>query len=127
MKLYAFAVLFLVSGCSTTSSISQGTEKAGVVVIKDSTTPHLWTFQKIITGSIEVCAAKAEKILEVQGYSNITKSVYEEHIYFYANFINNRAGIHCTNVGGKSFVYGALAGAEVKTVEALRNNISWKF
>jgi hypothetical protein len=127
MKLYAFAILFLISGCSTTSSIPKGSENSGVVVIKNTSTPQLWTFQKAITGTIEVCAAKAEKILEMQGYSNITKSVYEEHIYFYANFINNRAGIHCTNVGGKSFVYGAVAGAEVKTVETLRNNISWKF
>lgn len=127
MKYYAFAILFIVSGCSNTSTLPEKPQGASVAVIKENPAPQLWTFQKKITGSIEICAVKAESILKLQGFSNITKSVYDEHTYFYANFVNNRAGIHCTSVGGKIFVYGAVAGPDVKTVEALRNNISWKF
>lgn len=127
MKYYAFAILFIVSGCSNTSTLSKNPERSSAVVIKEIPTPQLWTFQKEITGTVEICATKAESILKLQGFSNITKSVYDKHTYFYANFVNNRAGIHCTSVGGKIFVYGAVAGPDVKTVEALRNNISWKF
>lgn len=61
------------------------------------------------------------------GFTDIVKSVYETETYLYANFINNRAGIQCTSVGGKIFVYGSVAGADVKTVEILRNNIFTKF
>ncbi|RYY74308.1 MAG: hypothetical protein EOO52_15770 [Gammaproteobacteria bacterium] len=127
MKLYAFLVLFVVSGCSSSAPLSKKSENPGAGAIKENAAPQLWTFQKEITGSVEICAVKAESILKLQGFSNITKSVYDQHIYFYANFINNRAGIHCTSVGEKILVYGAVAGSDVKTVEALRNNISWKF
>lgn len=127
MKYYAFAILFIVSGCSNTSTLPEKPQAASVVSIKENPAPQLWTFQKEITGTVEICATKAESILKLQGFSNITKSVYDEQTYFYANFVNNRAGIHCTSIGGKIFVYGAVAGHDVKTVEALRNNISWKF
>ena len=127
MKFYAFVLLFIVSGCSSTSTVPKASETSNVITIKENPTPQLWTFQKEITGTIETCAVKAESILKLQGYSNITKSIYAEQTYFYANFANNRAGVHCTSVGGKMFVYGAVAGIDVKIVETLRNNIAWKF
>lgn len=127
MKFYAFIILFMVSGCSSTSTLSKKSENASVVTVKENPTPQLWTFQKELNGSVEICAIKADDILKLLGFSNISKSVYDEQTYFYANFINNRAGIHCTNIGGKTFVYGAVAGSDPKTVETLRNNIAWKF
>ena len=130
MKAYTFAILLAVTGCSSTSVVSEelGTRVIKEeVVIKEDNTPQLWTGQKELTESVEVCAFKAESILSSLGFSKITKSVYESQTYIYANFVNNRAGLHCTSVGGKTFVYGAIAGPDVKTVETLRNNIFWKF
>lgn len=127
MKVYAFTVLLIISGCSTTSTVSEKASTKEVVIIKENPTPQLWTGHKELTGSIETCAFKAENILGALGFSNITKSIYEAETYIYANFTNNRAGIHCTSIAGKTFVYGSVAGADVKTVETLRNNIFWKF
>jgi len=127
MKVYAFAILLTLTGCSSTQVVKEKPGNKEVVGIKEDKIPQLWTGQKELTESIEVCAFKAESILSSLGFSKITKSVYESQTYIYANFVNNRAGLHCTSVGGKTFVYGAVAGPDVKTVETLRNNIFWKF
>ena len=94
---------------------------------KEAVVPQLWTGHKELTESVDVCALKAESILGVLGFSNLTKSAYETETYVYGNYVNNRAGIHCTSIAGKTFVYGSVAGADLKAVEALRNNIFWKF
>ena len=127
MKVFILMAVAVLVGCSSTTKSSEESSSKEVVVIKEYPTPQLWTGHKELTESVEVCASKAEKILSSLGFSNITKSVYESESYLYANFLNNRAGIHCTSIGGKTFVYGSVAGAEVKTVETLRNNIFWKF
>lgn len=89
--------------------------------------PQLWTGNKQLDGNIESCARKVGKILNSLGFTNITKSVYPAETYFYANVADNRAGIHCTSINGKTFVYGSVAGTDVKTVESLRNKIFWSF
>jgi len=127
MKTYGFALILLITGCSAAPTVSKKSERPDVVVIKEVPTPQLWTGHKELTGSVDSCAFKAESILNMLGFTDIVKSVYETETYLYANFINNRAGIHCTSVGGKIFVYGSVAGADVKTVEILRNNIFTKF
>ncbi len=127
MKVFALIAMVALVGCSSTTKVSEKSSNKEVVVIKEHPTPHLWAGHKQLTESIEVCASKAESILSSLGFSNITKSVYESETYLYANFLNNRAGIHCTSIGGKTFVYGSVAGAEAKSVETLRNNIFWKF
>ena len=127
MKVYTFAILLAVTGCSSTQVATEKPASKEASMIKEDKIPQLWTGQKELTESIEFCAFKAESILSSLGFSKITKSVYESQTYIYANFVNNRAGLHCTSVGGKTFVYGAVAGPDVKTVETLRNNIFWKF
>ena len=127
MKTYGFAILLVITGCSSTQVITEKPLSKEVTMIKEDKTPQLWTGQKELNESVEVCAFKAESILSSLGFSKITRSVYESQTYIYANFVNNRAGLHCTSVGGKTFVYGAVAGSDVKTVETLRNNIFLKF
>lgn len=89
--------------------------------------PQLWTGSKRIDGSIEACAVKAEQTLSSIGFIHVTKSIYETETYFYGNLNNNRAGIHCTSVAGRTFVFGSVAGPDVKTVESLRNKIFYRF
>ena len=96
-------------------------------VNKGAQPPQLWTGSKRIDGSVEACALKAEQTLNSIGFVQVTKSVYETETYFYGNLGNNRAGIHCTKVAGRTFVFGSVAGSDVKTVEALRNKIFWVF
>jgi len=127
MKVYTFAILLTVTGCSSTQAVKEKPASKEVAMIKEDKIPQLWTGQKELAESIEACAIKAESILSSLGFSKITKSVYESQTYIYGNFVSNRAGLHCTSVGGKTFVYGAVAGPDVKTVETLRNNIFWKF
>ena len=127
MKTYAYLICLIFTGCASKAIPLEKPANKEVVVINENKTPQLWTGQKELNESVEVCAFKAESILSSLGFSKITKSVYESQTYIYANFVNNRAGLHCTSVGGKTFVYGAVAGPDVKTVETLRNNIFWKF
>ena len=127
MKFFALVAVIALVGCSSTTKVTEKSTNKEVVVIKEHPTPQLWTGHKELSESIEVCASKTESILSSLGFSDITKSVYESETYVYGNFLNNRAGIHCTSIRGKTFVYGSVAGADVKTVETLRNNIFWKF
>src|SRR6187402_3571432 len=106
---------------------SEKADPESAATIKPNQAPQLWTGNKQLDGNIESCAVKAEKILNSLGFTNITKSVYPAETYFYANFTDNRAGIHCTIINGRAFVYGSVAGSDTKIVESLRNNIFWKF
>ena len=94
---------------------------------KDGQPPHLWTGSKRIDGSIEACALKAEQTLNSLGFLHVSKSIYETETYFYGSLGNNRAGIHCTKVAGRTFVFGSVAGADLKKVESLRNSIFGNF
>jgi len=96
-------------------------------VNKQTQAIQLWTGNKLLVGDIAVCAKKTEEILNSLGFIKITKSVYPSETYFYANLNENRVGIHCTNIAGQTFVYGSVAGINVKTVEVLRNSIFGKF
>jgi hypothetical protein len=73
-------------------------------------TIQLWTGNKLLVGDIAAC-------------TNVTKSVYPAETYFYANLNENRTGIHCTSIKGQTFVYGSVAGVDIKMVESLRNDI----
>jgi len=84
---------------------------------------QLWTGNKLLNGDIAACAKKVEVVLESLGFQNMTKSVYPTETFFYANHNENRTGIHCTSIAGQTFVYGSVAGVDVKAVERLRNSI----
>lgn len=84
---------------------------------------QLWTGNKLLTGDVAACATKVEVALNSLGFRDIHKSSYPTETYFYANLYENRAGVHCTRIAGQTFVYGSVAGVNVKTVELLRNNI----
>ena len=104
-------------------SAVQNAKPVSTTGIKQNQAPQLWTGNKQLDGNIESCARKAEKIITSLEFTNITKSVYPAETYFYADFKHNRTGIHCTSINGKTFVYGSVAGSNVKTVESLRNKI----
>lgn len=89
-------------------------------------TIQLWTGNKLLVGDIAACTKKVEATLISVGFTNITKSVYPAETYFYANLNENRTGIHCTSIKGQTFVYGSVAGVDIKMVESLRNDIFGK-
>lgn len=68
------------------------------------------------------CAVRAEGILTALGFRHVIK----HGTYVYGNFGHNRAAIKCVPAYGKTFVYTAVAGPEVRVVERLRNEIAWK-
>ncbi|HTF95344.1 MAG TPA: hypothetical protein VL995_04350 [Cellvibrio sp.] len=110
----------LATGASNKKTLDTGTATQPPAI-------QLWTGNKLLAGDIAACALKTEEILNYLGFTSISKSVYPTETYFYANFVGNRAGIHCTNIAGQTFVYGSVAGTDVKTVELLRNRIFGKF
>ena len=61
-------------------------------------------------------------ILETLGFASIIKN----DKYVYGNLDGNRATIKCVDLSGKSFVYTAVAGSNIKLVEKIRNKISWQ-
>lgn len=103
------------AGCASNPEIK-------TVTIEKTFTPHLWSDHKELNESVEMCAIKGESILSSLGF----KSVVKNGNYVYGNFNDNRAAIKCVKVSGKTFVYVAVAGPEVKLVEKLRNEIVWK-
>jgi hypothetical protein len=84
--------------------------------------PQLWSHHKQLNISASQCASNGQLILERLGFSSIVKN----ENYIYGNFNGNRAVIKCVEMSEKSFVYTAVAGADVALVEKLRNEISWK-
>lgn len=96
--------------------------KTKLVTVKKEYTPQLWSHHKLLNETPELCAEKGVSILNSLGF----KSVVKNGNYVYGNFSSNRAAIKCVTVNKQTFVYTAVAGADVKLVEKLRNEISWK-
>lgn len=84
--------------------------------------PHLWSGQKIIDQSPELCATNGVKILKSLSFVSVVKN----GSYVYGNLMANRAAIKCVPNGESTFVYAAVAGPDVKQVERLRNEIVWR-
>ena len=84
--------------------------------------PQLWSHHKILDVNSEECAVKGQVILETLGFSSIIKN----DKYVYGNLDGNRATIKCVDLSDQSFVYIAVAGANIKLVEKIRNKISWQ-
>jgi hypothetical protein len=87
-----------------------------------SSVPQLWSHHKILDLNSKECAIKGQVILETLGFTSIIKN----DKYVYGNLDGNRATIKCVDLSGKSFVYTAVAGANIKLVENIRNKISWQ-
>lgn len=87
-----------------------------------SSVPQLWSHHKILDLNSEECAIKGQIILEALNFTSIIKN----DKYVYGNLHGNRATIKCVDLSGKSFVYTAVAGANIKRVEEIRNKISWQ-
>ena len=87
---------------------------------------QLWTGHKLLKNDMATCASKIEVALTSLGFRDITKSTYTTEMYVYANLNENRVGLHCTSVARQTFVYGSVAGLNVKVVESLRNTIFQK-
>lgn len=87
-----------------------------------SSVPHLWSHHKLLKISVDECSTQALSILKTLGFSSVVKNEQ----YVYGNYQGNRAAIKCVKLADKSFVYTAVAGADMKLVEQLRNKISWK-
>ena len=92
------------------------------VTIQKEYTPQIWSSHKVLEETPEMCAVKGKSILKSLGF----KSVIKNGSFVYGNFNSNRAIIKCVLVSKKTFVYTAVAGADVKLVEKLRNEIAWK-
>lgn len=88
----------------------------------NSSVPQLWSHHKILDVNSERCAIKGQVILEALGFTSIIKN----DKYVYGNLDGNRATIKCVDLSGKSFVYTAVAGSDIKLVEKIRNKISWQ-
>ncbi|WP_281561081.1 hypothetical protein [Thalassomonas sp. RHCl1] len=87
-----------------------------------SAVPQLWSHHKFLEISADECSNNALSILNELGFNSVIKN----KLYVYGNRNGNRAAIKCVNMGGNSFVYAAVAGADVTLVEKLRNEIAWK-
>lgn len=101
---------------------TQTVTETKLVTVEKEYTPQLWSHHKVVKESPALCAVKGVSILNSLGF----KSVVKNGNYVYGNFSNNRAAIKCVTVDKQTFVYAAVAGADVKTVEKLRNEIAWK-
>lgn len=89
-----------------------------------SKVPQLWSHHKLLEMSAVQCSNNALSILNSLGFNSVVKN----ELYVYGNLNGNRAAIKCVDVDmvNNSFVYTAVAGANVKLVEKLRNEIAWK-
>jgi hypothetical protein len=125
VKYLTLALIILLSGCATSLEKEPDTNaiaKTKLITVKKEYTPQLWSHHKLLKESPALCAEKGVSILNSLGF----KSVVKNGNYVYGNFSNNRAAIKCVTVNNQTFVYTAVAGADVKLVEKLRNEISWK-
>ncbi|WP_217693834.1 hypothetical protein [Thalassotalea sp. PP2-459] len=93
-----------------------------MITVEKEYTPQLWSHHKLLKETPELCAVKGVSILSSLGF----KSIVKNGNYVYGNFSSNRAAIKCVSVNKQTFVYTAVAGADVKLVEKLRNEIAWK-
>ncbi|NRA56368.1 MAG: hypothetical protein HRU23_19675 [Gammaproteobacteria bacterium] len=84
--------------------------------------PQLWSHHRWLTISVDECSSNAVLILGTLGFQSIVKNKH----YVYGNLNGIRATIKCVDMAKASFVYTAVAGADVKLVEKLRNEIAWK-
>lgn len=99
-----------------------GNSEVKTLTIQKEFAPHIWSDHKIFKGSLEMCAAKGESILESLGFIHVVRNGY----FVYGNFSINRAVIKCVSVEDRVFVYAAVAGPKVQLVEKLRNEIIWQ-
>ena len=85
--------------------------------------PHLWSGQKVLAVSPQVCAASGERILRALSFAGVVRN----GSYVYGTLMANRAAIKCIAIGdGRTFVYAAVAGPDRAQVERLRNEIVWR-
>jgi hypothetical protein len=89
---------------------------------ENNSVPQLWSHHKLLEISADECSNNALSILNTLGF----KSVVKNEQYVYGNLNGNRATIKCVGIANNSFVYTAVAGANVTLVEKLRNEIAWK-
>ena len=125
IKYLTLALIITLSGCASSPEKipeEKVITKTKLVTVKKEYTPQLWSHHKALKETPEICAVKGVSILNSLGF----KSVVKNGNYVYGNFSNNRAAIKCVKVNKQTFVYTAVAGADVKLVEKLRNEISWK-
>ena len=125
IKYLTLAFIITLSGCATNPEKAPEPKvitKTKLVTVKKEYTPQLWSHHKLLKETPELCAVKGVSILNSLGF----KSVVKNGNYVYGNFSSNRAAIKCVTVSKQTFVYIAVAGADVKLVEKLRNEISWK-
>lgn len=125
IKYLTLAFIITLSGCASNPEKAPEPKvitKTKLVTIKTEYTPQLWSHHKLLKETPELCAVKGVSILNSLGF----KSVVKNGNYVYGNFSNNRATIKCVKFNKQTFVYTAVAGADVKVVEKLRNEISWK-
>lgn len=123
MKYAAIIFLVLLGGCSSNATKETQPENAlAVHTIQKEYTPQIWSGHKSLKISAEKCAEKGVAILESLGFNQVVKN----GSYVYGNYSNNRAAIKCVAVDKNTFVYAAVAGAQVKIVEKLRNEIVWQ-
>ncbi|WP_448547878.1 hypothetical protein [Thalassotalea fusca] len=129
IKFFAGLLVLLLSGCVSTNEKPQATQvktnetsQTRFVTVEKEYTPQLWSHHKQLNESPAVCAQKGVQILNSLGFTSVVKNGN----YVYGNHSQNRAAIKCVTAYEKTFVYLAVAGADVKLVEKLRNQISWK-
>jgi len=85
--------------------------------------PQLWSDQKYLASTADDCAIKGEVILTSLGFTGTVRNGKAS----YGNFSDNRAALKCVDVTGGSYVFIAVAGADKKEVETLRNKIAQEY
>lgn len=125
------SIVVLLAGCASApdnmavnqaAATAAAPQQATMPRVKKDKIPQIWSDHKIVQMSVDTCASKGEDILTTLGFSQIVKNGSN----VYGNYISNRAAIKCTKVADQTFVYAVVAGANVKQVERLRNEIVWK-
>lgn len=120
-KILLMALVLLNSACASNGHVKQGQAEP----VQKAYLPQIWSGHKVLSVSTSVCAEKGVAILNSLGFKKVTTSSHGNYVY--GNYSSNRAAIKCVDVNGKAFVYSAVAGEHVKTVERLRNEIMWQY
>lgn len=133
MKFLIFSLIVILTGCAPGPDIQVSTSQIQIAQAqtepqftvgthKKEYLPHIWSDHKVLKISVNSCADKGKMIFESLGFTQIVR----KKNFVYANYSKNRAIIKCVAVSDETFVYTAVAGANVKAVERLRNKIVWQ-
>jgi tetratricopeptide (TPR) repeat protein len=87
---------------------------------KPAATPELWSGHRELTVPADVCAERAQALLERLAVGQVQRN----QLYTYGNADRHRIAVKCVPLAKGSFVYYAVAGGDRAKAEAWRDRIA---